>query len=153
MVNQEQKESEWNQEIPEVKFINVHKTFENQNETVPVLKGINGKIEKGIITTIIGPSGSGKSTILSLCNLLQTPDKGEVRIQGKAVQDWDIQELRRRVGIAFQAAPMLNGTALENLTLPSRLQGKTLESPNTYMEYVGLSEDLFNKRGQRAFWR
>jgi putative ABC transport system ATP-binding protein len=148
MMNLEQNESKWNQEMPEVEFINVHKTFENQNETVPVLKGINGKIEKGTITTIIGPSGSGKSTILSLCNLLQTPDKGEVRIQGKAVQDWDIQELRRRVGIAFQAAPMLNGTALENLTLPARLQGKTLGDPNTYMEYVGLTEDLLTREAK-----
>jgi putative ABC transport system ATP-binding protein len=148
MMELEQKENQLKEEMSEVEFINVHKTFENQNETVPVLKGINGKIEKGTITTIIGPSGSGKSTILSLCNLLQTPDEGEVRIQGKAVQDWDIQELRRRVGIAFQAAPMLNGTALENLTLPSRLQGKTLENPNTYMEYVGLSEDLLTREAK-----
>ncbi len=47
---------------------------------------------------------------------------------------------------------MINGTALENLTLPARLQGKTLEDPNTYMEYVGLTEDLLT-RGQRAVWR
>ena len=134
MSNPEQKEDKWNQEIPEVEFIKVHKTFVNQTETISVLKGIDGKVEKGTITTIIGPSGSGKSTILSLCNLLQTPDEGGVRIQGKAVQEWDIQELRRRVGIAFQAAPMINGSALENLTLPVRLQGKTLEDPNTYME-------------------
>ena len=148
MSNPEQKKDKWNQQIPEVEFIKVHKTFVNQTETVSVLKGIDGKVEKGTITTIIGPSGSGKSTILSLCNLLQTPDKGEVRIQGKAVQEWDIQELRRRVGIAFQAAPMINGTALENLTLPARLQGKTLEDPNTYMEYVGLTEDLLTREAK-----
>ena len=105
MSNPEQKEDKWNQEIPEVEFINVHKTFVNQTETVSVLKGIDGKVEKGTITTIIGPSGSGKSTILSLCNLLQTPDKGEVRIQGKAVQEWDIQELRRELVLRFKLHP------------------------------------------------
>jgi putative ABC transport system ATP-binding protein len=144
----EQKENEMNTVIPEVEFINVHKSFINQNETVHILKGIDGKVEKGTITTIIGPSGSGKSTILSLCNLLRSPDRGEVRIQGKEVQNWDIQELRRQVGIAFQAAPMISGTALENLTLPARLQGKTLEDPNTYMEYVGLTIDLLTREAK-----
>lgn len=130
---------------PEVEFEQVYKTFENKNETIDVLKGINGTVRKGEILTIIGSSGSGKSTILSLCNLLQTPDKGEVRIKGKEVRDWDTQELRRKVGIAFQSAPMINGTALENLTLPFRLQGKELEDPIQYMSFVGLSENLLSR--------
>ena len=74
-MSSEQKENEMNTVIPEVEFINVHKSFINQNETVHILKGIDEKVEKGSITTIIGPSGSGKSTILSLCNLLQTPER------------------------------------------------------------------------------
>jgi putative ABC transport system ATP-binding protein len=132
----------------EVELVNVSKTFMNQNEVVHVLKGISGNIEKGSIVTIVGPSGSGKSTILSLCNLLQTPDEGEVRIHGKEVREWDIQELRRTVGIAFQAAPMMQGTAVDNLTLPARLQGKVLDNPRKYMEYVGLSEDLLSREAK-----
>jgi putative ABC transport system ATP-binding protein len=132
----------------EVELINVSKSFINQQETVEVLKEVSGKVEKGSIVTIIGPSGSGKSTILSLCNLLQAPDEGEVRVQGKEVREWDIQELRRRVGIAFQNAPVLTGTALDNLTLPIRLQGKTLEDPMKYMEYVGLTEDLLSRQAK-----
>jgi putative ABC transport system ATP-binding protein len=132
----------------EVELINVSKTFMNQEEAVPVLKGVSGQVAKGSIVTIIGPSGSGKSTILSLCNLLQTPDKGEVRIQGKEVREWEIQELRRRVGIAFQSAPMITGTALDNLTLPLRLQGRTLEDPKRYMEYVGLTEELLSRQAK-----
>ena len=134
--------------IAEVEFRNVSKSFTNQQETVAVLKEVSGKIEKGSIVTMIGPSGSGKSTILSLCNLLQTPDEGEIYIQGKEVQEWDIQELRRRVGIAFQSAPMLSGTALDNLTLPLQLQGVTLENPMKYMEYVGLTEDLLSREAK-----
>lgn len=129
----------------DVEFINVFKTFKNKKEELEVLKGINGKMEKGKIFTIIGPSGSGKSTILSLCNLLQTPDKGEVFIAGKEIREWDIQELRRFVGIAFQAAPMVYGSVLENLTLPTRLRGKTLENPQKYMDYVNLSGDLLTR--------
>lgn len=126
----------------EVEFRNVSKSFMNQQETVAVLKEVSGNVDKGSIITIIGPSGSGKSTVLSLCNLLQTPDEGEIRIQGKEIREWDIQELRRRVGIAFQSAPMISGTALDNLSLPLRLQGNTLNNPMKYMEYVGLTEDL-----------
>jgi putative ABC transport system ATP-binding protein len=142
------KETKAGQTKKEVELVNVSKTFMNQNEAVHVLKGISGNIEKGSIVTIVGPSGSGKSTILSLCNLLQTPDEGEVRIHGREVREWDIQELRRTVGIAFQAAPMMKGAAVDNLTLPARLQGKVLDNPRKYMEYVGLSEDLLSREAK-----
>lgn len=134
--------------VAEVELQNVSKSFMNQQETITVLKEVSGKVEKGSIVTIIGPSGSGKSTILSLCNLLQTQDNGEILIQGKEVREWDIQELRRRVGIAFQSAPMLNGTALDNLSLPLRLQGKIMEDPMKYMDYVGLTEDLLSRHAK-----
>lgn len=132
----------------EIELKNVSKTFINDHETVNVLKGISAEVKKGTIVTIVGPSGSGKSTILSLCNLLITPDAGEIYISGKEVREWNIRELRCQVGIAFQAAPMLKGTALDNLSLPARLQGKTLENPNRYMEYVGLSVDLLSREAK-----
>lgn len=126
----------------EIEFNNVKKRFRQDQETVSVLKGINAKVAKGLIVTIIGPSGSGKSTLLSLCNLLETPDDGKIYIQGKEVREWEIQALRRLVGIAFQDAPMLKGNALENLSLPARLQGSKLDNPEKYMDYVGLPHDL-----------
>ncbi|MDQ0220195.1 phosphate ABC transporter ATP-binding protein [Peribacillus cavernae] len=132
----------------EIELKNVCKAFMHDHETVSVLKGISAKVTKGTIVTIVGPSGSGKSTILSLCNLLQTPDEGEIHIHGKEVREWNIQELRRLVGIAFQDAPMLKGTSLDNLSLPARLQGKSLENPKKYMKYVGLTEDLLSRQAK-----
>lgn len=132
----------------EIEFLHVSKTFMNGNEAVDVIKQFSGKVEKGSIVSIIGPSGSGKSTILSLCNLLETKDEGEIFIDGKEIEEWDIGELRRYVGIAFQSAPMLQGTALENLTLPARLQGKELENPSKFMEYVGLSEEFLSREAK-----
>ncbi|MCM3239187.1 phosphate ABC transporter ATP-binding protein [Heyndrickxia oleronia] len=131
--------------MEELEFIHVSKEFKNKNETIQVLKGINGKIQKGTITTIIGPSGSGKSTILSLCNLLSTPTEGEIFIRGKEIRQWDVQKLRCYVGIAFQSAPLIKGSALDNLMLPAKLHGRTLAQPKKYMEYVGLSEDLLDR--------
>ncbi|MEQ2526818.1 phosphate ABC transporter ATP-binding protein [Bacillaceae bacterium CLA-AA-H227] len=132
----------------EIELKNIHKSFINQGERVSVLKGISGEAEKGEILTIIGPSGSGKSTILSLCNLLQTPDDGELYVGGKEIRDWDVRQLRRYVGIAFQSGPMMKGTVLENLSLPMQLQGRTLDNPQTYMNYVGLSEELLNREAK-----
>lgn len=132
----------------EIELKNIHKSFINQGERVSVLKGISGEAEKGEILTIIGPSGSGKSTILSLCNLLQTPDDGDLYVGGKEIRDWDVRQLRRYVGIAFQSGPMMKGTVLENLSLPMQLQGRTLDNPQTYMNYVGLSEELLNREAK-----
>ena len=132
----------------EVELRNVSKSFINEQETVDVLKKVSASVEKGSIVTLIGPSGSGKSTILSLCNLLQTPDEGEIWALGKEVREWDIQELRRKVGIAFQSAPMIAGTSLDNLSLPVELQGRKLDDPMKYMDYVGLTEDLLSREAK-----
>ena len=134
--------------VVEVEFRNVSKSFINEQETVDVLKNVSSKVEKGSIVTLIGPSGSGKSTILTLCNLLQTPDEGEILVQGKEVREWDIQELRRKVGIAFQSAPMIAGSALENLSLPVQLQGRNLDDPMKYLDYVGLTADLLSREAK-----
>lgn len=131
--------------MKEIEFINVKKSFIQDERKVPILNGICGSVEKGSILTVVGPSGSGKSTILSLCNLLLTPDEGEIYIEGKEVREWDVQMLRRHVGIAFQSAPMIKGTVLENLALPKELQGLNLDEPLKYLSYVGLSKDLLQR--------
>lgn len=144
----EKLENEHKSKSLEVEFVNVSKTFQQQGETLQVLNGISGKVEKGSILTIIGPSGSGKSTIISLCNLLQTPNEGQIYIEGREIRDWDVQELRRKVGIAFQSAPLMSGTALQNLALPATLKGEKLENPQTYMDYVGLSTELLSREAK-----
>lgn len=133
------------QKTSEVELKNVSKKFINDNQEMYALKKVSGSVAKGSILTIIGPSGSGKSTILSMCNLLSTPDEGEIYIGEKEIREWNIQELRRYVGIAFQSAPMLSGTVRENLCLPVRLNGQSLEEPEKYLEYVGLPKDLLTR--------
>ena len=62
-----------------IEFHDVHKSF----GSLDVLKGINLKIEKSQVVTLIGPSGSGKSTILRCMNLLERPTSGQVLIEGQ----------------------------------------------------------------------
>lgn len=78
---------------------------------------------------VLGPSGSGKSTLLSMCNLMRTPDSGEVNICGKEVREWNVSELRRTAALAFQSAPVLDGTVRDNLSLVQRLHQSQLYSP------------------------
>ncbi|GLW19426.1 peptide ABC transporter ATP-binding protein [Streptomyces sp. NBRC 13847] len=88
-----------------------------------VLRGIDFSVARGEVVCVIGPSGSGKSTLLRCVNLLEEPSAGRVTVAGTEVTDpdVDIDRVRRRIGMVFQAFnlfPHLN--ALENLTIAQR---------------------------------
>jgi len=98
-----------------IEFHNVHKSFGK----LEVLKGIDFKIEKGQVVTLIGPSGSGKSTILRCINLLEKPDSGAVLIEGQDITEKkaDIQKIRKDIGMVFQHFNLFpHMTVMENMT-------------------------------------
>lgn len=84
-----------------ITFTKVKKFYVEKEEVHTILKEVSGVIKKGSFVMIVGPSGSGKSTLLSMCNLLHTPDEGEINVFGKEIKKWNISALRKRVGIAF----------------------------------------------------
>ena len=97
-----------------IEFHNVHKSFGD----LEVLKGINFKIEKGQVVTLIGPSGSGKSTILRCINLLERPTSGTVLIEGVDITEkkTDIQKIRKDIGMVFQHFNLFSHmTVMENM--------------------------------------
>ena len=130
---------------PAVQFINVTKKSRENSQTAAILQNISGEVPANHILTIIGPSGAGKSTLLSLCNLLLTPDAGELLIHSQEVRKWTVTDLRRRVGLVFQTPTMFPGTVLDNLNLGLKLQGKTLENPEEWIEKVGLSPEILKQ--------
>ncbi len=69
-------------------------------------------VRAGEVLAVIGPNGSGKSTLLRVLGLLQAPDRGEVRYQGRAVTVAEGLSLRRRMAMVFQA-PMLADTTVD----------------------------------------
>lgn len=78
------------------------------NET-PAIKDINIKIRQKSVTAIIGPSGCGKSTFLRSLNMMHelTPKArmtGTIKINGKIITDYNIIDLRKKVGMLFQKA-------------------------------------------------
>lgn len=133
--------------LPAIEFKHITKYFTGPEwQQRAVLNGITAKVSPGKITTLVGPSGSGKSTLLSLCNLLLSPDEGEVSVFGKPVSEWEIPELRRKVALVSQDVPMLRGTVLYNLQTVERLHGTVLHDPSGLLERVGLTRDLLEQK-------
>ncbi|MEV7468295.1 amino acid ABC transporter ATP-binding protein [Streptomyces kronopolitis] len=88
-----------------------------------VLRGIDFSVARGEVVCVIGPSGSGKSTLLRCVNLLEEPSAGRVTVAGTEVTDpdVDIDRVRRRIGMVFQAFNLFpHLSALENLTIAQR---------------------------------
>ena len=91
---------------PLIQAIDVQKNFGN----LSVLRGIDLNIYKGDVVVIIGPSGSGKSTFLRCLNLLETPDSGEIYIDGIDIRNIDPMWLRTNIGIVLQEPVLFKGT-------------------------------------------
>jgi phospholipid/cholesterol/gamma-HCH transport system ATP-binding protein len=83
----------------------------------PVLKGIDLEVEQGEIFVIMGPSGGGKSVLLRHVIGLETPDEGEILIQGESIQAPGVMD-KYRLAMVFQSGALLNSlTVGENVGL------------------------------------
>jgi len=102
-----------------IEFIDVHKAFD-----VPVLAGVDLKVETGETLAIVGPSGTGKSVLLKTTIGLIEPDQGDVRIDGESVYGTDrhrLHEIRRKVGYVFQYAALFDSMSVyENVSMGLR---------------------------------
>ena len=114
-----------------------------------VLKGVSFSLEQGQVLSIIGSSGSGKTTLLRCLNFLETPDEGEILVNGKLLtvgNDEEIRQNRLHFGLVFQNFNLFpQYTVLENIMLAPRLLKQ--DSPATIrtkalnlLEQVGLSQ-------------
>ena len=114
-----------------------------------VLKGVSFSLEKGQVLTIIGSSGSGKTTLLRCLNFLETPDEGEILVNGNILTTKNDDEIRRNrlhFGLVFQNFNLFpQYTVMENITLAPQLLKK--DSPENIrknavnlLEQVGLSQ-------------
>ena len=134
--------------MPVLQVNNIKKGF---GET-EVLKGISFSLERGQVLAIIGSSGSGKTTLLRCLNFLETPDAGEILVNGRQLlsnggaplTDEQIRQNRLHFGLVFQSFNLFpQYTVLENITLaPTLLKQGTPEAIRAkalrLLEQVGL---------------
>lgn len=121
---------------------NLQKSFNGHK----VLLGIDETIQEGEVVVMIGPSGSGKSTFLRCLNLLETPDGGEIYVDGEMINSKkaDVNKIRQKMGMVFQHFNLFpHLTVMENITLaPTKVKKIPLEQAQEkakqLLEIVGL---------------
>ncbi len=141
--------------MPILEVKNLKKTFDNTQ----ILKGISFDLEKGQTISIIGSSGSGKTTLLRCLNFLETPDEGEIIVNGETLFDGkgkadDAEQLRKKrlhFGLVFQQFNLFpQYTALENVTLAPLLaasgndKNAIIENGKQLLDQMGLSDRMDN---------
>jgi len=97
-----------------IEFRNVGFSY---NPGEPVLRDISFRVEPGQTVAVVGATGAGKSTIISLLSRFYEVDAGEILIGGVNIRDFDLQELRRSIGIVLQDVFLFSGSVAENIRL------------------------------------
>ncbi len=130
----------------------IHKSY----GSLHVLKGVDLKIDKGEIVSIVGKSGAGKSTLLHILGTLDTADTGQLIINEEETSQMGARQLANfrntNIGFIFQFHHLLpEFTALENVCIPAYIQNRTqgvTERAKELLEYLGIGERLSHKPGQ-----
>lgn len=127
----------------------VAKSFRDADRVLEVLHDVDLDLPAGEVAAVVGPSGSGKSTLLYVLGGLLRPDRGEVRVSGESLWSLPMRALARKrnggLGFVFQQACLLpDFTAVENVSLPGRIAGRSRKWCESraceLLAAVGLSE-------------
>lgn len=135
-------------------FVEVNKlskSYDIGTEKVRALSSVSTVIRRGDFVSVMGPSGSGKSTFMNLIGCLDTPDEGEIWLDGQNVAELVRDELAQirntKIGFVFQQFNLLGRTtAVENVCLPLLYAGygrrERVERASESLDRVGLSDRL-----------
>ena len=140
--------------------VRLKKSYRKAQVEIPVLRGVDLEVRRGEFVAIVGQSGSGKSTLLHLLGTLDAPDSGEVRFDGRRIDNLPARErdaLRnRQFGMIFQFYHLLPElSALENVLAPLmitegvvsywRRRRQHVETATRLLETVKLAHRLKHK--------
>ncbi|MCA9118166.1 MAG: ABC transporter ATP-binding protein [Planctomycetaceae bacterium] len=143
--------------VTQLTAVAIEKSYRKGQHHVPVLQGVEVRVQRGDFMAIVGQSGSGKSTLLHLMGLLDTPDVGEILLDGRRIDDLPASarnELRNRVfGFIFQSYHLLPELSLlENVLTPLMIRNSLwgywkqrkacVESAREIIARVGLDHRL-----------
>jgi ATP-binding cassette, subfamily B, bacterial len=97
----------------EIRFEGV--TFTHEGRPERLLDTIDGVVPAGSKVAVVGASGVGKTTLIDLLHRHYDPASGRVLLDGVDLRDLDLGELRRRIAVVAQDAPVLSGTIADNI--------------------------------------
>ncbi|MGO2084248.1 MAG: ABC transporter ATP-binding protein [Enterococcus viikkiensis] len=132
-------------------FIEVKNEFKRYHmgeSTIVANNDINFSIEEGELAVILGPSGAGKSTVLNILGGMDSPDEGQILVDGTDIASLNKKQLteyrRTDVGFVFQFYNLVpNLTTKENVELATAVSPDALDVVST-LKQVGLGERLLN---------
>ena len=121
-----------------------------------ILDGVNLEIPKGSTTVIIGGSGCGKSTLLRCINRLETPDSGQILIDGEDIlgKGADVMRIRQKMGMVYQHFNLFSHlNVMENVILaPMKVRKlskkQAIEEAEQFLELVGMENRRFQMPSQ-----
>ena len=137
-----------NYEEPVISISGLYKSFDD----LQVLKGIDFNLYKGENVAVLGKSGTGKSVLIKIIVGLLKPDKGEVFVLGKHIDQLtgkELDEMRLRIGFSFQNSALYDSmNVYQNLAFPLTMNLRNLskrqvdQAVNGVLEAVGLKNKI-----------
>ena len=130
-----------------IKMKHIKKTYDDK----VIIKDLNLDINKGEFITVIGSSGCGKTTVLKMINGLNTPDKGDIFINGKNIKNENIIEIRRKIGYSIQGSALFPHLTVEkNISyvldlINEKNKDEIKESILKLIKVVGLEDNILNR--------
>jgi len=120
------------------------------NGGTEVLRDLNMEILRGETLVLLGRSGSGKTTTLKLINRLLIATEGEIRVDGRALPEWDVIRLRRMIGYVIQEAGLFPHYTVErNIGLVPTIEGwpvdRVHQRVQELLQLVGLEERMASR--------
>ena len=130
-----------------ITYQGIHKSYGDH----AALTDFSLEVQRGETLTLIGPSGGGKTTVLKLANGLLAPSHGTVLLDGRPIDEWDRQELRRAIGYVIQEVGLFpHWTVERNVgvlpTLEKWPPEKIAARVNELLTLVDLEPDRFKSR-------
>lgn len=96
----------------EVEFSHVYFSYDGEKK---VLKDIHFHVRPGEKIALVGPTGSGKTTIINLLMRFYDVTSGTIKLDGRDIRDYKLNELRKRIGIVLQDTFLFSGTIMDNI--------------------------------------
>ncbi|MDZ7965688.1 MAG: ABC transporter ATP-binding protein [Nostoc sp. DedSLP03] len=138
-----------------IRFENVSFTYPGSSK--PALRNISLHLKPREKLAIVGENGSGKTTLIKLLTRLYTPDSGRIFLDGLDLQEWDVDVLRRRIGVIFQNFVRYQFTVGENIGvgdvehLENKIQWKTAAQKGMAQSFIDQLPQSFQTQLGRWF--
>ena len=142
------------QKTPLLSVKNLSVAFHQGGKTSLAVDGVSFDIMPGEVVALVGPSGSGKTTLVNLLPRFVLPSAGSIELDGLALEQWPLQQLRRQIALVSQDVVMLNQSIAANIALGQDVDRERVQAAleaGNLAEYVErLPQDMDTVVGHNA---